>query len=178
MAKRFFTADWHLGSPAIIDYCKRPFKDVNHMNKLLIHNANMRAKKTDTIISVGDMISYGCSKGIEGLRVKYQDYVSQINATFINVEGNHDPNNKVKSICNFMLTNIGHYNVSIAHYPTNQLKFNIPTLPNHIHLCGHVHTNWKHKTINNILNINVGCDQWNYNPVSDSEIIRYIQKIS
>ena len=56
--KRFWTSDWHLGSPAIIEYCDRPFKDVQHMNKRLIANANGRAKSNDVLISVGDMISY------------------------------------------------------------------------------------------------------------------------
>jgi len=103
MAKRFWTADWHLGSPAIIDYCDRPFKDVEHMNTRLIANANGRMKDDDTLISVGDFASYGRAKGIDGLRLHSSEYIKQIKGTFVNIEGNHDANNKTKSLCDFMI---------------------------------------------------------------------------
>jgi len=182
--KRYWTADWHLGSPAIIEYCNRPFRDVEHMNSSLIRNANQRVKDNDTLISVGDMISYGRAKGVDGLRLKHDDYASQINGTFVNVAGNHDDNNHVKSICDFMMVKIGKMKVSISHMPTSGGWANdeveligvegksIPAF----HICGHVHTAWKHQYRDSILNINVGCDQWNYHPVSDEEILRYIVK--
>jgi calcineurin-like phosphoesterase family protein len=176
--KRFWTADWHLGSPGIIEYCARPFKDVQHMNKMLIHNANQRVKKGDMLVSVGDMLIYGRAKGIEGLRLKYADYVSQINGTFINIDGNHDLNNRVKSLCNFMVTTIGQYTFTVSHKPSDRLYddtgIDVRTFYRSVHLCGHVHTRWKHEWIEGILNINVGCDQWNYMPVSDDEIMKYI----
>lgn len=32
----FFTSDTHFGHANIINLCKRPFKDVNHMNEVLV----------------------------------------------------------------------------------------------------------------------------------------------
>ena len=65
--------------------------------------------------------------------------------------------------------------VSASHYPSPLNPTN--RLP--IHLCGHVHNLWKHyyDKRNNILNINVGIDAWNYQIVSDQELIDYIHKI-
>ena len=36
----FFTADTHFNHANIIEYCSRPFKDVNHMNWAMIENWN------------------------------------------------------------------------------------------------------------------------------------------
>jgi calcineurin-like phosphoesterase family protein len=180
MAQRFWTADWHLGHSAIIGYCDRPFKDAEHMIKRLIANANMRVKAGDTLISVGDFACYGRAKGIEGLRLHASEYIKQLNGTFVNVEGNHDANNKVKSICDMMLVRIGKFKVSVAHHPSWQMNIDVKKcLDVDFHICGHVHEKFKHaySEANGLLNINVGCDVWNYMPVNDSEIIGYVQKV-
>lgn len=36
----FFTSDTHFGHANIINLCNRPFKDVNHMNDMLVENWN------------------------------------------------------------------------------------------------------------------------------------------
>lgn len=37
----FFTSDTHFGHANIINLCKRPFRDVNHMNDMLVENWNV-----------------------------------------------------------------------------------------------------------------------------------------
>ena len=50
----WFTADLHLGHRNIIDYCNRPFHDVEAMNDALIKNWNETVATEDTVWVVGD----------------------------------------------------------------------------------------------------------------------------
>lgn len=50
----FFTADSHYGHGRIIEYCARPFKYTDEMNKTLIDNWNSVVKKNDIIYHLGD----------------------------------------------------------------------------------------------------------------------------
>ena len=114
-------------------------------------------------------------RGVPGEKKKESFYINQIKPTFVNIKGNHDTNNRVNSVADLIITQLGPYTVSASHYPS-------PLNPNNrlpIHLCGHVHNLWKHyyDKKNKILNINVGIDVWNYQIVSDQELIDYIHKI-
>lgn len=46
----FFTSDTHFGHANIINLCKRPFRDVNHMNDMLVENWN------NVVIDDGEMV--------------------------------------------------------------------------------------------------------------------------
>lgn len=50
----WFTADLHLGHRNIIDYCDRPFADVDEMNRALVDNWNATVGDDDTVWVVGD----------------------------------------------------------------------------------------------------------------------------
>jgi calcineurin-like phosphoesterase family protein len=49
-------------------------------------------------------------------------------------------------------------------------------------ICGHVHTAWTFKEVHvshgrpTFLNVNVGCDQWKYRPISDDELMVAVNK--
>ena len=194
MSKRFFTSDWHLCSPGIIQCAHRPFKTTEQMNKRIIQLANSKAKdKTDVIIHLGDFIQYNKDKHYEdkrcvgGEKIKPKEFINQLNASFINIEGNHDPSNKMKSFCKFIKDfNIGSFeDASIGHYPSHMEEAK-GQFTSHkfkkdwtIRLCGHVHQWWKYyfDEENRILNINVGLDAWKGNIVSEDEIIKYVNKI-
>lgn len=45
----FFTSDTHFGHANIINLCKRPFRDVNHMNDMLVENWNNVVTDDDTV---------------------------------------------------------------------------------------------------------------------------------
>jgi len=53
---KFVTADQHFNHKNIIQFCQRPFKDVNEMNDTLIMNWNSKVKENDTVYVLGDMI--------------------------------------------------------------------------------------------------------------------------
>lgn len=194
MAKRFFTSDWHLNSEGTRIVCNRPFKTVEKMNERIIANANSRAKtRSDIIIHVGDFCQRGDDNHYRtedmrsGENTNPSIFIDKIAATFVNIEGNHDDNNGVRSIGRNIITKIGNfYDASIGHYPSWYADAK-GTFISHrndpkwtIRLCGHVHGAWKHHLdfLNRILNINVGVDVWKYNIVSESDILGYIGSIT
>jgi calcineurin-like phosphoesterase family protein len=182
MSKRYWTADWHLGHPNVIHYCNRPYRDVEHMNKRLIGDANIRVGSDDSLIHVGDFVTRGKAKGVEGLRTKWNEYASQIQGKLVLLEGNHDEQNKTKTIGRHLICRISCYRVFVSHYPTDS-ETHDPDLIEWVHgkchfaLCGHVHTSWSHKWIHmthgqpGFLNINVGVDVRKWRPMSDDEIL-------
>lgn len=54
MNKMWLIGDLHFGHKKIIEYCNRPFSDVEEMNKTLISNWNSVVGKNDEVIAVGD----------------------------------------------------------------------------------------------------------------------------
>lgn len=195
MSQRFWTADFHLGMTDALRFEKRPFKSIDEMNAALISACKKRVSiytdvaadgsefvvDKDTIIHVGDLASFKSDRGNKGLEFKPARYISQIPALFINIRGNHDLNNGVKSICDMMRVKLGSRfpNVSVSHYPSYHEKATGNFKNGDIHICGHVHRAWKHcvDLDHQVLNINVGVDVWNYQIISDDELIQYISKI-
>jgi len=186
--RRYWTADDHLGHNSkkggVIEYAARPFRDTVHMNKRLIDGANERVKADDVCIVVGDwMISGGGSRFLE--------WRNMLHGHWVFLEGNHDKNNKVKTIGKSLFTKISHFNVFVDHIPyfyTEGLFEDIkywhdPDLTAYVEktcdfaLCGHVHEKWKHSTVGKIPCINVGVDVWNYLPAGDDDIANYYLKI-
>jgi len=188
MARRWFASDWHLGMQAILHFENRPFKTIEAHDSALLRSACQRATVDDTIIHIGDLFCYkqdSHSKQyglpINGSNKKPKDILSIIPATFVNIHGNHDLNNKVKSLCESMRISLGKRfpSVSVGHYPSYDSHAKNQFLPGDIRLCGHVHNKWKHclDLDNSVLNINCGVDVWNYKIVSEDEIIKYIESI-
>lgn len=177
----FFTSDFHLGDETLVQAKVRPFRNGQRLTEVLIQNANCRAKDpSDTIFHLGDFVAYGKVKGVEGARISGDEYRKQLIANVVLLEGNHDPNNNVKTMMKAMMVDIGPFkNISCSHYPSwySQNDGLIPRFPGHIHLCGHVHELWKVKKSNDgVLNINVGVDVWNYQLVSIKDLIKLLQR--
>ena len=182
--RRFWTADQHFGHSRVIEFCDRPFKSNHHMNKRLIDGANQRVTEDDVCVSVGDLMMGG-----NGSRFKM--WRDMLNGHWVFLEGNHDKNNKVKTIGKSMFTKISHFNVFVDHIPyfyTEGLFEGIrywhdPELIAYVEktcdfaICGHVHEKWKHSTESKIPCINVGVDQWDFMPVGDDEVVNYYLKI-
>lgn len=99
----------------------------------------------------------------------------------MNLKGNHDISNRVKSLAISMRTALGkrYPNVSVSHYPSYDVHAKGHWLNGDIHLCGHVHSKWKHclDLTGNVLNINVGVDVWGYRIVSEEKLIEYIDSL-
>lgn len=180
MSKRYFSSDFHFNSVVMVEKKLRPFKSVERMNEVIIKNINQRCKEDDILIHLGDFIQYGNDRQWPGMKTKPFEFIKQINPLLVNVQGNHDAHNNMKSVCTSMRTHLGKkYSVSLSHYPSNNPLAKGTFRKGDVHLCGHVHGAWKYfiDFDNKVLNINVGVDVWKYHPVSEDELITYIDSI-
>jgi calcineurin-like phosphoesterase family protein len=123
--KRFFTADFHLGSSLLLNEKVmkrdvRKFKSVEKMNAAFIRSCCERASDDDIIIHCGDFASYGMDRGNKGLEINPKHFIDVIPAQMILLKGNHDLNNKCKPVANSLRINLGKVfkDVSISHYPS------------------------------------------------------------
>lgn len=201
--KRFFTADMHFNHANICIYADRPLikpgdLDVDgkwvsgevalqrslDMNKMLIREANNKVKPEDNVIHVGDFANYGGNRGVEGLRKKPIDFLKELNGTWFLIEGNHDRNNRVKTLGRFLECKIGTYNVGVQHKPlqeptTKKLKYHLDYCRHALDfiICGHIHNNWKVKKLFEVWHINVGVDVHKYRPIDDSGLLAIFENI-
>jgi calcineurin-like phosphoesterase family protein len=85
----FFTSDTHFNHSRVIEYCNRPFKDVETMNEALISNWNSVVTPDDVVYHLGDF-AFGNEDGVnrimQRLNFKHMHFI----------KGNHD-----KSFCNW-----------------------------------------------------------------------------
>lgn len=183
MSKRFFTSDFHFGMSVLLNKqimkCNvRPFESIEKMNSEILKMCFNVTTVDDMIIHLGDLACYKHDRDLNGLDIKPIELIKQIPATFINIRGNHDINNKVKSVADSMQLHLGKHfpNVTCGHYPSYDIRSKSYIRSGWINLCGHVHKKWKHclDLDNSILNINVGVDVWNFKLVSEDELIKYI----
>lgn len=78
---KYFTSDWHFGHRNVINYCNRPYADVDTMTKALIQLWNDTIKPEDTVYFLGDF----------SLNAKWSKAITpQLNGHKIMVPGNHD----------------------------------------------------------------------------------------
>lgn len=80
--KIFFTSDWHVGHRAVIEFSKRPFRDIDHMHQVLINNYNAIVTPKSVCYFLGDV-------GLCGSDTMKKVF-GQLNGTKVLVLGNHD----------------------------------------------------------------------------------------
>lgn len=86
----FFISDTHWWHKGVIDYSKRPYKDVDEMNEALIENWNRIVSPKQHVFHLGDF-SFGN-------RVNTENILRRLNGNKYLILGNHDRDmNKYKS---------------------------------------------------------------------------------
>lgn len=182
--RRYFTSDLHLGSSRILDLCKRPFLDNIEMTDKLIQNCNEIAReKDDVLYHIGDLYCLKDDNGSPGMFLPWRETKKRFTANVVNIEGNHDQTNGVKSMATSMRMVLGKvFNVVLCHYPSTDPRSRLHLKPGDINICGHNHTLWngeKHfvDKVNKVLNINVCTDLWDYQPVSEVTLVNYIKGV-
>jgi len=171
--RNWFSADTHFGHANLIEYCNRPYRNVNEMNQKLIANFNRLVHPDDTVFFLGDFCFHNSpgGKSGEGLTTKAEDYIKALQGRWVFVKGKHDGNNGLKTCIEKVYINFGGYRICMVHNPAhadNTCKLNF---------CGHVHTKWRFKKLTEESDlINVGVDQWNYNPVTFETIFQQYSK--
>jgi calcineurin-like phosphoesterase family protein len=126
----FFTSDTHFGHKNIIDYCKRPFADVEEMNESMVKQWNEAVKPGDVVYHLGDVAfhSYECIERLNG-KIKL-------------VPGNHDHERakKVMHLFDEVLPEVHYlridkrYRFALCHYPFESWRREYK-----YHLHGHMH---------------------------------------
>lgn len=167
--KVFFTSDTHFYHTNIIDFCKRPFKEIEEMNETLIANWNKTVGPNDIIFHLGDF----CLGDSE----KWNRILDRLNGNIYLILGNHDLRNfrksyeeRFKSVTMQMNIEIENQKICLNHYPF--LCYD-GSYNGDWQLFGHVHTN-KNNTSNDARRLeilfptqyDVGVDNNNFTPIS------------
>jgi|SRR3989344_3176061 len=160
-SKIFLTSDLHLDHENIIKYCKRPFKNIQEMNYLLIRNWNETVGKKDTVYFLGDFCF--CKKKD---KQKIGQFMNLLNGKKIFIKGNHD--RFIKGYHHFVL-NYKNKQFYLVHNPLE-----IPSSWKDWAIFGHIHN---HKDLfidKKNKRINISTDITGFKPVNIEEIIKQI----
>jgi len=162
---KYFLSDTHFGDNRLQLFGRDLIANTSEdIDNIIIDNYNRKITKDDTVYFIGD-ISY-TQEGLE--KMKYL-----MKGTKILIRGNYDQQFTKKKLLEYfdevhddLVVEIKDNKFYLNHYPTNCKKdmFNI---------CGHIHGLWKVQR--NM--INVGVDAWHFMPVSEEQIIFYMNGI-
>lgn len=192
----FYTSDWHIGHENVIKFDNRPFKDINHMHRVLINNYNATVPQDGICYFLGDA---GLSKSDTVSKV-----INQLHGTKVLILGNHDRNvysmysQGFDVVMNAAVFYIGDKRISMSHCPLpgifreevegmkgakegenwhgehkNQM-FTSQDLTVDFHLHGHIHSDGKVKLRSTDRQYDVGVRANGYKPVSISQIESWI----
>jgi calcineurin-like phosphoesterase family protein len=158
----WLTADLHFGHDTVFEKCKRPWKNLDKMDKGLIRSLNEHVTDRDLLIIVGDLTMHGSTR---------QGYVEQIISKLprnkILVFGNHDrfkPKwylDRGFSLAATSLVLPG--GVLVTHDPADATVWpkDKPVLHGHLHAL--------YRVLDNL--VDVGVDAWDYKPVRLGECL-------
>lgn len=193
----FFTSDWHLGHENCLRLDSRPFRDLDHMHRVLVNNFNATVPEGSVTYFLGDV---GLSKGDIVKAI-----ITQLHGTKVLVLGNHDKGMSAMYHAGFdVVLNgatlwIAENRVTMSHCPLKgvwredtaemkgansqnwhgeqkQVRFTTEDV-GQFHLHGHIHSPNSGKS-QKILGkqFDVGVVANNYRPVSMSQIESWVAK--
>jgi len=163
----FFTSDEHFGHKKILEYCNRPFDNVDEMDNFIINNFNSKVTKNDVTIHAGDFTLWKNMRGI------YKKYINRLNGKHFFLKGSHDywlnGLNQINQIWEKNITfNKKKYYIVVCHYA---MRVWARSHYNSFQLYGHSHGNlepigkqW-----------DIGVDNNNFFPLSLEEIIEIMK---
>jgi calcineurin-like phosphoesterase family protein len=149
----WFISDTHFNHMKIIQYCNRPFPNVEEMNKYIINQWNNTVDKDDLVYHLGDF-------ALQSDKAIVSNLVQRLNGNIILILGNHDRWGKQKFLdCGFIgvykKLEIGNY--ILSHRPIENLE------DSKINLHGHIHNYDRGLDRNRY--INVSCEAIGYKPI-------------
>jgi len=80
----YFTSDEHYGHKKIIEYCNRPYSNIEEMDNALIENFNSVVSPKDITVHAGDFCWLNNKQNV------YETYVKKLNGSHIFLVGSHD----------------------------------------------------------------------------------------
>lgn len=161
-------SDTHLGHTNILQYCNRPFKDIDEMDDAIIQNWNSVVTDEDTVYCLGDL-AFG-----KGSKEKLKLYISMLKGRIILFRGNHDRETVtwykrygIEDVHNGDYWKYKPY-VHLSHRP------HILTKPPTINIHGHTH-HVRYMYPKGVF-VNVSAEQINYTPVDLDELIKNVRR--
>ena len=175
----FFTSDTHFYHDNIINFCGRPFKNVEVMNETLIANWNSVVGPDDIVFHLGDFCLGGSAE--------WTNILNRLNGKIYLIVGNHDIKNlrqgyysRFEHIAMQMHIEVGTQKIYLNHCPF--LCYG-GAYRDTWQLFGHVHTSKQNTGIDaprlHMLfptQYDVGVDNNNYTPVSFEQVKRIIER--
>lgn len=169
---KWYTADEHYEhknqhGTGVIEYCNRPFKDLDDMHESQVERHNSVVKKGDQVYHLGDFAFHSVHK-----------WISKLNGTHYLIRGTHDPGIKkipidpkngfvwVKDVCKVKYEK---QDIFLSHY-----AHRVWPRSHHgsWHLFGHSHGGLEM----NGKSMDVGVDSWNFYPVSFDQVKEILDK--
>jgi calcineurin-like phosphoesterase family protein len=174
----FFTSDTHFYHSNIINFCGRPFKNVEVMNETLIANWNSVVGPDDIVFHLGDFCLGGSAE--------WTNILNRLNGKIYLIVGNHDIKNLrqgyyslFEHIAMQMHIEVGKQKIYLNHCPF--LCYG-GAYRDTWQLFGHVHTSKQNTGIDaprlHMLfptQYDVGVDNNNFTPVSFEQVKRIIE---
>lgn len=175
----FFTSDTHFYHTNIIEFCKRPFMDIDDMNETLIANWNKAVGTDDIVFHLGDSCLGGSAK--------WNRPLDRLNGKICLILGNHDLRNfrksyaeRFESVAMQMNIEVDNQKICLNHY---SFLCYYGSYNGVWQLFGHVHTN-KNNTGNDAAQLkmlfptqyDVGVDNNDFTSVSFAQVKEIIEK--
>ena len=177
--KVFFTSDTHFYHSNIINFCGRPFKNVEVMNETLIANWNSVVGPDDIVFHLGDFCLGGSAE--------WTNILNRLKGKIYLIVGNHD----IKNLRQGYYSHFEHIAMQM-HIEVGKQKIYLNHCPflcyggayrDTWQLFGHVHTSKQNTGIDaprlHMLfptQYDVGVDNNNFTPVSFEQVKRIIER--
>jgi len=156
----FITSDHHFYSDKIRKFWRRPFRNADEMNEVMIQRWNDVVKDGDTVFHLGDFADSWNYKRIA-------EIVERLNGSIIVIPGNHDSRRRLLkaglSIADSYIVTIN--KLLLTHIPLKEIR-NTDCVNVH----GHIHTRRARGR-----RINICVEKTKYQPVPLEEVLHHAQ---
>lgn len=164
----YFTGCTHFNHSNIIKYCERPYPDIGTMERDMIWKWNKKVSDDDVVYHLGDF-GFGSN---EVLRI----FLEHLNGYKIIVKGNHD-HKSLKALREIGWDDCSKKPRRLWSEYFGQILLSHRPIKDEAQLSNcdwnfHAHTHQTHVVTGN--KIHVGVESWNFEPVSELEILRYL----
>ena len=174
----WFTSDTHFGHANVLEFCDRPYADIDAMNRGLVRAINALVAPRDHLYVLGDF-SYKLTVE-EAQRIRERIMCENVHL----VPGNHDKDWTQPAVAGTFIVEPPicvlrerRHKVVLSHYPMIDWQ---AMAHSSIHLHGHIHApgaynEWNRA--NRILRYDVGVDANGCKPVSMSEVFAFFKGV-
>lgn len=174
----YLYSDPHWGHKRIIEYCNRPFTDVQHMELELISRYNAMVGSSDSVLFLGDCFFAPF--------LAAKDIMDKLNGKKYLLKGNHDKFKYSQLLSlgfmevadKYFKSKLGGISIYYSHYPFSGYSQDTryeERRPPQDRVIVHGHTHEKTK-LTSKGTVHVGVDGWDYGPAPIEEVTKLVQE--